>query len=295
MTDVTRTYLLEPGEGLLFTSDPWQWAARTELFEGDTGIAHEAVYASPLFAHPVPMRPAGDSSWRGASTGMLWHPLLWLPEALARPGVFPEGKDGQEIDEDIAEWAFRVMLEITQAGLYDPATGEWTDVLARAGIDLDDSAGVARVRAWQNGAADTVLDAFSIAPFLNQELPAGWARETARVEAWGMREAQWSRTANALLNFATENPDDQPPVRLAKVLAETAAASFRDIAADLDTGADYALSFQAYAFEAARLDEAPEFRVDGVLHSVKLALFEIEQIYRDARERLLDTFVPSAG
>lgn len=291
MTDVTRTYLLEPGEGLLFTADPWQWAARTELFEGDTGISHEAVYAAPLFAHPVPMRPA-EGSWRGVKTTMLWHPMLWLPEHLARPGQFPEGKDGQDIEEDIAEWAFRVMLELAQAGLYDPGTGEWVDVLARVGIDLSMSDGVMRVQAWQDGAADVVLDAFSIESMLDQTQEPGWARAAARSEAWAMREAQWSRTANALLNFATENPDDQPPVQLAKVLAETAAASFQDIAADPDTGDDYALSFRGYAFEAARLDPTLEYRVDYVLNAVKLQLIEIEEIYRASRERVFRTLTP---
>src|SRR5690606_13050966 len=98
----------------------------------------------------------GESTWRRVPVGMLWHPLLWLPEHLARPGMFPEGKDGALVEEDIAEWAFRVAIEITQAGLYDVNTAQWVDVLARVGINVSSEEGIARVRAWQAGGADAV-------------------------------------------------------------------------------------------------------------------------------------------
>lgn len=286
MTDVTRTYLLEQGEGLLFTSDPWQWAARVTLFQEDTGLRAAQLYASPLFAHPLPIRPEGETSWRSLPVRMLWHPLLWLPEHLARPGQFPDGKDGAVVDEDPAEWGVRVMLELANAGLYDSRTGEWVDVLARAGVDLSTTAGEERVTAWARGGVDDVLDSFSIADQLDQTSPEGWARETARAETWAMREAQWSRTANALLRFTEANPDGQPPTTLAKIVAETAAACFADIAADPGSGEDYALSFSGYAFEADHMNSAEEFRVDYVLNSVKLLLIEVEETFRPSRNRV---------
>ena len=85
MTDVTRSYLLEQGEGLLFTSDPWQWAARVPLFQEDTGLNAKQLYTTPLFAHPIPIRAPGETSWRALPTNMLWHPLLWLPTPPAPP------------------------------------------------------------------------------------------------------------------------------------------------------------------------------------------------------------------
>lgn len=288
MTDVTRSYLLEQGEGLLFTSDPWQWAARVPLFQEDTGLNAKQLYTTPLFAHPIPIRAPGETSWRALPTNMLWHPLLWLPEHLARPAQFPDGKDGAIIDEDPAEWGVRVMLEIANAGLYDPNTGEWVDVLARAGVDLNGQAGVDRVTAWVRGEADELLDSFTIADQLDHAQPAGWAREAARAEAWAMREAQWSRTANALLLFIEANPDEQPPTTLAKIVAETAAACFTDIAVDPETGEDYALAFSGYAFEAAHMDPAEEFRVDFVLNSVKLLLIEVEETFRPSRNRVFN-------
>ncbi len=288
MTDVTHSYLLDPGEGLLFTSDPWQWASRVTLFQEDTGLRAEQLYATPLLAHPLPVRAPGGTGWRGVPAGMLWHPLLWLPEHLAQPAQFPEGKDGVLVDEDPAEWSVRVMLEVANAGLYDRHTGEWVDVLARAGIDLRSPAGEERVIAWTRGAPDAVLDSFTIADQLDHEQPAGWARQTSHAEAWAMREAQWSRTANALLRFTEVNPDGQPPTALAKIVAETAAACFADIAVDPETGEDYALAFRGYAFEADHMDPAEEFRVDYVLNSVKLLLIEVEETYRSSRNRVFE-------
>lgn len=286
MTDVTHAYLLEPGEGLLFTSDPWQWASRTTLFQEDTGLKADQLYTSPLFAHPLPMRALEGTGWRGVTAEMLWHPMLWLPAHLSRPGQFPEGKGGEMVDEDPAEWGFRVMLELSASGLYDTTTGEWVDVLARAGVDLAASDGLERVDAWTRGAEDPLLDSFSIAGMLDSAQPEGWSREAARVEAWGIREAQWSRTANALLSFTEANPDSQPPEALAKIVAETAAACFTDLAADPETGEDYALALRGLAFEADHIDRSQAFRIDYVLNSVKMLLIEVEETYRPSRNRV---------
>lgn len=288
MTDVTRSYLLEQGEGLLFTSDPWQWAARVTLFQEDTGLSTEQLYATPLFSHPIPIRTTGETTWRKLPASMLWHPLLWLPEHLARPAQFPDGKDGALVDEDPAEWGVRVMLEIANAGLYDAHTGEWVDVLARAGMDLQTPSGADRVAAWVRGASDPLLDTFTIGDQLGDRQPVGWARDTARAEGWAMREAQWSRTANALLLFTEANPDGQPPTMLAKIVAETAAACFTDIATDPESGQDYALAFSGYAFEADHMNPAEEFRVDYVLNSVKLLLIEVEETFRPSRNRVFN-------
>lgn len=292
MTHETHAYLLEPGEGLLFTSDPWQWAARTTMFQDDTGLDVEQLLASPLFAHPLPILNQAGERWRGVPVEMLWHPFFWLPEHLARPAQFPDGKDGALITEDLTEWGVRVMLELASSDLYDTETGEWRDVLAAAGVDVHTTGGHARVEGWTRGGADALLDELTVAGMLNQTKAAGWARDTARAEAWGMREAQWSRTANALLLFAEANPNGQPPQALAKVIADTAAACFTDLAADPETGQDYTLGFRAYAFEAARIDPAEEFRIDYVLNSVKLLLIEVEETYRPSRDQMFRLLTP---
>ena len=49
--------------------------------------------------------------------------------------------------------------------LYDPAKG-WVDVLYMHGIDIKTPAGLERVKAWQDGADDEVLDAIDLTPHL---------------------------------------------------------------------------------------------------------------------------------
>ena len=206
------------------------------LFQEDTGLNAKQLYTTPLVRPPDP-DPGTRRDLLGALPTNTPRPAALAAQHLARPAQFPDGKDGAIIDEDPAEWGVRVMLEIANAGLYDPNTGEWVDVLARAGVDLNGQAGVDRVTAWVRGEADELLlDSFTIADQLDHAQPAGWAREAARAEAWAMREAQWSRTANALLLFIEANPDEQPPTTLAKIVAETAAACFTDIAVDPETG-----------------------------------------------------------
>lgn len=151
-----RPYLTEPGDPLLLPGSPIEHSLVYTRYQHHTGVPHEDMRTSTLVAVPIPVPPVEGFTesrrWPGARAEMMWHPLMWLPDwVTARYEV-----DGRL--ETIDEFAVRVALQLTECGLYDPVTGTWADVLAEAGLDVDDPSDVERVRLWLAGGEDALLE-----------------------------------------------------------------------------------------------------------------------------------------
>jgi hypothetical protein len=103
---------------------------------------------------------------RSTNLELLRHPLFWLFGDIlrARRVIRDEDEDGEAEDREewSAEIALRIALSLTMAHLYDPTTGEWVDALSLIDLNLDDPWVQHRIRSWQNGTPDELLDGFNI-------------------------------------------------------------------------------------------------------------------------------------
>lgn len=207
---------LEPGEHLLLPTSALGATARLRAWSSFSGLGDDALLLSPLCAVPLPMPwtvPAGRRRWPALRPEAMWHPLLWLPRRLAAPCVLRDPADGAVRGEAYDEWALRVVLELTESApvtieggrwlllhdpaherhvrpagpgddalvpLYDAHSGTWLDVLATVGLDVDDAADLARVRAWLDGAPDEALNRVDLDRHL---------RAPGRDESWALDRA----------------------------------------------------------------------------------------------------------
>lgn len=237
-------FLTAPGEPLLTVRTPHavedlvlsrrlRWCAATGQSLGD-------LVTTPLVAIPIPIYREldGDEPAPGqydarrqfprVHPSALRHPLFWLPERLAARQLFSDGS--AETDE---EWAVRVVIECTEAGLYDDATGSWYDVLASAGIDVDDPVDEARVESWQQGHPDPVLDSIDLGVHLDI-VDRDWAMAFTAELLIPLKQATWSRLAGDLLRdfeflSATDLPlRSETLLRETKILVDLALASIAD-------------------------------------------------------------------
>ncbi|WP_159599151.1 hypothetical protein [Agromyces humi] len=190
-----RTYFPTAGEALLLPSGAITSPERYALFAQHSQMPRDLIKGSPLAATPIPARPEGGRWPAETNPAMFWHPLLWLPESLARPAV------GEELDL----WAVRVSMEITAATVFDAATGTWLDALSTVGLDSDDPAVQARVTAWLEGASDPDLDRVDLSDLF---LDGGGSDEIAE-QAAELYEillpALWAVRANDLIAMVNEH------------------------------------------------------------------------------------------
>jgi len=202
---IYRPLMLEPGESLLLARDAVQFMARLVEFPEATGVPTDALVVTPVISIPLPIYPptfdGGARRWPSVKPEAMWHPLLWLPEVLASrfPVSIDDGRgsprEGVEPD-DI--WAVRVAIELTQSRLYDQESGMWVDVLALAGLDIQQVEVQQRVQAWLNGAPDRVLDAIDLSGYLMPD--AEWVLKEAAANAGGLRHAAFAAVAGDLLD-----------------------------------------------------------------------------------------------
>ncbi|GAB3176156.1 hypothetical protein GCM10027059_50590 [Myceligenerans halotolerans] len=163
VTTRRKRSLLEPGESLLLPRSALDVALRSTDFVKATGLSPEGVLCTPHVAAPLPRYdaegyfPARDAVVPAA----LWHPLFWLPPEVAGRYVL-ELDDGATMVEPDEIWALRLVLQLSVSGLYDVASGTWTDVLAGHGLDTADDRSLARLRQWQSGRNDDVLDGIDL-------------------------------------------------------------------------------------------------------------------------------------
>lgn len=168
MTTNRKAFLLEPGDGLLISSDLDSYAHHWDGFTQASGLTGEQVTNTALATVPLPIYPLqfppGQRRWEGTKTEFMWHPFMWLPPRLAQPARLPTGGA-----ETLEQWIVRVMLEAVIAGFFDPETGTWLDVLATAGIDLDNPIDFLRVEGWLAGEPDELLDAINLDVYLPED------------------------------------------------------------------------------------------------------------------------------
>lgn len=213
-----RALITQPGDDLVGVRTPLELRRRTLEFADFSGLAPDAdadgfsellvTYTSVI---PVPHYPAewqaGHRRWPGIRPEAMWHPLFWLPERTAYRYLFEFDDGTTEVESDDA-WAARVMLELTAAGLYDPASGTWQDILAVEGIDVDTPDGVERVRRWLDGADDDVLDRIDLTDDLAFATDPDWSADAVHVTLPELETVRWAVVADEALDQVTAIRDD---------------------------------------------------------------------------------------
>lgn len=167
ITTRRRRSMLERGESLLLPMSALDVALRNTDFIRATGLARDLVLCTPHVAVPLPLYDADGRLAARASiaSSELWHPLFWLPVEVAGRYVL-EQEDGTTAIEPDEVWAVRVALQVSVSGLYDVESGTWCDVLVDRGLDVTDDAVLARIRRWQTGERDDVLDEIELGDVL---------------------------------------------------------------------------------------------------------------------------------
>lgn len=169
-----------PGEHLVLFrgADPVSFFERERWFQEVTGLSSDRIVSSPLCAVPLPVAQRNDlgflDRWPSdMNPELLWLPVFWLPEmVLTRYVIENPGVEEDRVETD-DEWALRVASELGAAGLYDPETGSWIDVMAAHGIDIEAPDTVLRLSAWLAGESDPVLDNIDLAPLFALRDEAG--------------------------------------------------------------------------------------------------------------------------
>ena len=285
-----RAFILDPGESLLLSRSNLETALRFGLWGRFTGLPAEAILSNPVVATPLVAYPEEGHParvWPQVNPASLWHPLMWLPARLA--GRYQlVGEDGVTVQEDDDTWAVRVCLELSASGMYDVESGTWLDVLARYGLDVDDAATLDRIRLWQSGAADPVLDSVDLSPDIDIE-PRHWAVETA-VELMGdLLPATWALLANDMLESIDEIADpDNPSAAADPTAVHQAAATMITLGKTLLSADGIGLHPDFWAEQEIALElTAPddyEAVLDGPIAAISTALYEV----RDAHWPHLD-------
>lgn len=246
-----RMFLADPGDEPLLTADPIDYYEGFDRFVEATGIDPARVVSTPVVRFPIPVARKDASGqlerWSGITPSMMWLPLFWLPPHLALRYQYQlidpatgGTSDDMEIESDEA-WAIRVMLELVYAGLYDPKTGTWADVLSRYGLDADNPVDQARIEMWLDGFPDEDLDRIDLtADIVHPDNPE-WALQAARDYADVLVPAQWSLSASGLLvacgnHLAHQGNTEQVRRTMLTVLGSVAVNSLRALpAADEDS------------------------------------------------------------
>jgi len=208
-TPVYRPMMTDPGESLLVAHDALQFTTRWGEFARRTGIPLDAFLADPICTIPLPVYPpqweGSRRRWVGVKPEAMWHPLLWLPDALAARNIIDlDAGDGDVTTgpEPDGLWAARVAAELMDSGLYEPETGHWLDVLALVGLDSTDADVQVRVAQWLDGADDPLLDQIDLSGYLNDD-PEFFLVETGN--SYGsLRRTSWAVLAQNLNRHLVE-------------------------------------------------------------------------------------------
>jgi len=170
-----------------------------------SGIDAAKFISTPLTAVPIPIYQAIESGrrrWAGLNPELMVLPLMWLPQRLAYPyEIIDADEEGNEIRrlEDPEELALRIVMELSQAGLYNPQNAGWVDVLELHGLDSNDPATLARVSAWLEGEPDSVLDAIDLTEQIEDLQDRDWALHMTQGIFADMKAASWHVIATGLV------------------------------------------------------------------------------------------------
>lgn len=224
--------LTNPGTGLVLSESILAQPTDASRWSDETGLAPTESHLSPVIGHPVPryeLIPDGWLRWPSLLPSAMWHPLMWLPEALRTPRTIVDSVGFSRV-ETSDEWALRVLLAMTESGLYDTETGEWADILAAVGVDARTPEGLSRVQAWLDGDDDATLDGVDLSEMLADHVEsATLTAEEIVAQVEGLTHAAYALAANEALtviaSIAAFEASDQPSAlrwlfaRLAAVLA----------------------------------------------------------------------------
>lgn len=276
-----RQFLTSPGDTLLLTPTAFEAEDRRIQFEEATGLGAYDTVASLLCAVPIPIYPQTPEGERhrfpGVPPTMMWHPLFWLP---LRVGALVRLKnaDGTTYQEDPDVHAARVAMELMMSGLYHSDLG-WLDVLASVGINIDDPAQQNRVRAWQLGGVDPVLDSIDLTDALTVHENPWWALHFARETQSMLMGAQHFRIAASLIAVLDE--DAETPEASAEdlnLVAQLASTYLADVeTADGSDANDFwdrvssAATHPSFRADKASLQEGPGASARQWLSSVAAA------------------------
>lgn len=203
------------GVPLLLTDSVTAQVLRLAEITRLTGIPEDAFVIDPMCSVPLPRYEAFDATtqrrWAGLKPESMWHPLLWLPERVARRQTYIDPVSGLTKTETDRLWAIRVAIELQVSGLYDPLRG-WLDVLSVAGLDADDDLDQARIGDWLDGEPDEILDSIDLTVFTEFE-PTNYALSDAIELLPVLEQAAWAQIADesfAATQAALLGPDDNP-------------------------------------------------------------------------------------
>ncbi|MCC3299486.1 hypothetical protein [Arthrobacter caoxuetaonis] len=210
--DIKRRQLLTaPGEGLLLAKSALDAVERFSDWQTATGLHPSRFVFGELCSVPLPVYTAvapGRRQFSEVNPEVMWHPLFWLPPTIAGRYNLPTGPNGELEPESNALWSLRVALELTASGLYSQDEG-WLDILHTVNIDVDSEADLARIREWQAGGHDDLLDSIDLGPYLHLEENPNWALQSALALEEPATQAQWAIVADSLMEMIWDAREDK--------------------------------------------------------------------------------------
>lgn len=225
-----RNLLTEPEDTLLLSKSSLEALSRFSEWSEATGQGTDEYTANTLCAVPIPVysQPApGERRFKNVNPRVMWHPLFWLPERVGGSYRIASGPNGELEFESEAIRSIRIAMELSASGLYDQATGGWVDVMALAGINVENPNDIERIRTWQLGRPDQVLDSIDLTKYLQVGDSPNWALESALLLQEKFTQAGWAILADSLVELID---DAAQPVRgavdLTDLRSTTALAAF---------------------------------------------------------------------
>lgn len=235
------------------STSPVEAAIRFGQMADALGIPVDALMSSLLCSIPLPTYPldfTGRRRWAGVNASAMWHPLLWLPDRVAKRYQMSEDPGDIESDD---RWAVRVALELSASGMYDDVSGTWLDVLAVIGLDVNDATDQARVQSWLDGVPDALLDGFDVRPYFDDTQDADWALYAAEEVLGDLLDSALAFAATDLLDtcedIVVEDHDGDvsaSPARLMALVAMLGRASFASIEGESAWWSDMAEGIAAH-------------------------------------------------
>lgn len=299
---IRRVFATEAGEELLLSRGAFAMAVKYNEMRDATGLPDDAILSDPITSVPMPLYSpefTGEGNrWPGVSPQMMFHPLFWLPSSLSERYLLTQPEDENPILESDAMWMVRVALTMAASGLYDAETGGWVDILATVGINIENKADRERVKEWQAGGVDDLLDSIDLTGYLATEGEAeGWALNLSILMLEDLRMGSWALMATDLLencDMAAEhrNGDREKMAFQIKTAASMATALLSDVP-DVDGTRlfDFWVA-QEELIDSGTLKISEVF--DGPLRSIEEKLEYIVETYSDSL-RLLAELHESVG
>lgn len=206
---IRRIFATDAGEELLLSHGAFAMAVKFGEMRHETGLPADAIISDPIAAVPMPRYEpefTGEGNrWPGVNPHMMWHPLFWLPASLSDRYLLSNPADPNPVIETDQMWMVRVALTMSASGLYDAESGSWVDILSTIGIDINEKADRMRVKEWQAGGDDDLLDSIDLSDYLDSgEENEGWALNLTILMLDDLKQASWALIAEDLL----ENVDE---------------------------------------------------------------------------------------